>query len=456
MAIQTLNPFTNEVEKQFSEIGPDAIHYAIDQAHEAYKTWRCTPIKQRVALMKRVSTLLREKSEYYAKFPTLEMGKLFRESLDFEVHICADIADYYANNAEKFLQPEKITDVKQGEAYVENLPIGVLFGIMPWNFPYYQVFRFACPNLIAGNVVLIKHASNVPQCGIVLEDLFREAGFPQGCYTNLLISSQQTGIVIKDKRIRGVSLTGSEKAGSAVAKEAGRELKKAVMELGGSDPFIVLEDADLDKSVEVAIEGKMFNSGQCCAAAKRFILVESIADKFLEQFKKRMDSFTPGDPMSINSGYAPMVSQKERDNLLAVINKAIEQGATLVTGGAKENLPGAWLKPTIIQDVTPSMDIYYKELFGPVAVVYRVKDEEEAIRVANDSQFGLGSSIMSTDIKRAKDIAKKLHTGMTYINTYTISEPELPFGGIKNSGFGRELSHLGIEEFLNKKLIRVL
>jgi succinate-semialdehyde dehydrogenase/glutarate-semialdehyde dehydrogenase len=304
MAIETKNPFTNEVEKRFEEWSESQVAAALDRADAAYQAWKGTSMEERSRLMQRVADLLRENKEAYEKYPSIEMGRLFRESRDWEVATCADIAEYYAKNAKTFLAPQKI-DVAKGEAYVESHPIGLLLGVMPWNFPYYQVLRFVAPNIMAGNVCLIKHASNVPQCALALESLFREAGFPEGVYTNLLISSRMVAMVLDDKRVRGVSLTGSEAAGSKVAAHTGKLLKKAVMELGGSDPFIVLDDANIEKAVDAALTGKMFNCGQACVGAKRFIVLESVAEEFIEAFKNRMEKLEPGDPMNERTGCRP-------------------------------------------------------------------------------------------------------------------------------------------------------
>ncbi|GAA0742062.1 NAD-dependent succinate-semialdehyde dehydrogenase [Clostridium oceanicum] len=456
MAIQSKNPYTNKVEKIFEPMSNEKIDEAILRADKAYKKWKETSISERAKLMTNVVTELMANPKKYASIMTIEMGKLLREGIEWEIPNCADMCEYYARNAERFLAPEIIEDVKEGEAYLEAHPIGVIFGVMPWNFPFYQIIRFIAPNIMAGNVVLFKHASNVPQAAQAVEKLFLESGFPEGVVTNLLITSKSAERVIKNPIVRGVSLTGSERAGAAVASLAGKNLKKAVMELGGSDAFIVLEDADLDKVAEIAITAKMFNSGEVCTGSKRYIVVDSVYDAFLEGFKKDMAKMKPGDPMDLNTDYAPMVSEEECEKLLNDIKQAIEQGATLEVGGKREDLEGAWLKPTIISNVTKDMDIYYKELFGPAAMVFRAKDAEDAVRIANDSPFGLSSAIMSEDIENAKKIASKIESGVTFINSFTISEPCLPFGGVKNSGFGKELGKEGMEEFINRKLIRVL
>lgn len=456
MSIQTLNPYTNQVEQTFEEFTETQVNQAIDTAQATYLSWRDTSIEERAKLMHKVADILRENADHYARLMTIEMGKLFHEGKSWEVQVCADIADYYAKNAKSFLKKESLPDVSMGNAHIEKHPLGVLFGIMPWNYPLYQVFRFVCPNIMAGNVCLVKHASNVPQCAQAIETLFAEAGFPKGVYTNLFVRSRLAGTVIAHPKVRGISFTGSERAGAAVAEQAGRHLKKVVLELGGSDPFIVLNDADLDYTLDMALIAKMFNNGQTCVAAKRFIVEAGIYEDFLEGFKARMAALKAGDPMLETTTYSPMSSTGEVENLLDIIKEAVEKGATLELGGEKEDLEGAWLKPTILTNVDDSMRAGREELFGPVAVIYKVADEAEAIALANDSPYGLGSSIFSKDTTKAQELASQLETGMTFINAPTASEPGLPFGGVKNSGFGRELSHLGIEEFMNKKLVRTI
>lgn len=456
MPIQTLNPYTNKVEKTFDEATPEQIDVIIDKAQTAYKSWKNTPIKKRCELVQNLAKVLRNKADYWAKFPVIEMGKLFRESKDWEIDICANIAEYYAKNGQKFMAPSVLKrNLLTGSTMVEKHAIGVLFGIMPWNFPYYQIFRFAVPNIIAGNTVIIKHASNVPQCGIALEEMFKEAGFPKGVYSNVLVSGRNAAQIIEDPRIKGVSLTGSESAGAKVSELAGKNLKKVVMELGGSDPFLMLDDGDMDYAVEIGIMGRYFNSGQTCIAAKRFIVQENVYDEYLNKFKQAIQVFKPGDPMNYKTMYAPMSSLSELEHLDNLVQKAIEQGATLEAGGKRiEGLEGAWYEPTILTGITKDMDIFYQELFGPVAMFFKVKDDAEAIAIANDSQYGLSSVVMSKNKSRANKVAQQLEAGMTFINCPSISEPDTPFGGIKNSGYGRELAQMGIEEFVNRKTVR--
>jgi succinate-semialdehyde dehydrogenase/glutarate-semialdehyde dehydrogenase len=381
------------------------------------------------------------------------MGKLLAQSMG-EVALSASILDYYAQHAEAFLAPEKLTAAK-GEASVESSPIGVLFGVEPWNYPYYQIARFAAPNLMAGNVVMVKHASSVPQCALAFEKLMHEAGAPEGAYTNLFISKDQVAQVIDDKRIRGVALTGSEAAGAVVAARAGQNLKKTTMELGGSDAFIVLEDADLDKAVKCAITGRMGNSGQACTASKRFIVVDALADQFLEKFQAAMQNFKPGDPLDKATTLAPLSSSDALDKLLGQVTKAAEHGAKIVMGGKRIDHAGSFMQPTILTNIDPQNPAYSEEFFGPVALFFRVADEDAAVKLANDSPFGLGGSVFTQDIARGKRVASRMDTGMVFINAPASSTPEMPFGGVKNSGYGRELSSAGIQEFVNKKLIKV-
>jgi succinate-semialdehyde dehydrogenase / glutarate-semialdehyde dehydrogenase len=452
MSIQTTNPSTNKVVKSFDEMTDAAVDAAISRAEKEYSNWKKTNFTQRAELLHKVATLMRQKKESLAKLITLEMGKLISQA-EGEIDLSANIIDYYADNAERFLA-DKILSPSHGNAFIRYSPIGVVFGVEPWNFPFYQVARLAAPNLMAGNVILIKHASIVPQCGIVIEELFKEAGAPTGLYTNLLISGKRASALVSDKRIKGVSLTGSEVAGASLASEAGKYLKKSVLELGGSDAFIVLEDANIDKTVEWAIVGRINNNGECCIASKRFIVVEAVADEFLQKFTDKMSKLKVGDPMDRTTELGPMSNEEAAVLIADQVEKAIKGGAKAILGGKRVKSEGAFMQPTILTDVKPENLAYYLELFGPVATFYRVKDEQAAIELANDSPFGLGASIFTQDIERAKRVADQIDTGMVFINHPTWTQADLPFGGTKGSGYGRELSELGIEEFVNKKLIR--
>jgi len=454
MQYQTINPFTEEVVKTFPEDTDAQLQEIIAKAEAVYKSdWRLRTLGERKAVVKKAAAILREQLDEFAKPITLEMGKLFREAQG-EVELSADILDYYADNAEAFLAPRKLT-VAGGEALVESEPLGVLFCVEPWNFPYYQLARVAGPDLMAGNVLIVKHAPNVPQCALAFEKLFLDAGAPEGVYTNVFLSNEQAAKAVADPRIKGVALTGSERAGSAVAAEAGQALKKTTMELGGSDAFIVLDDADLDTAVKWGLWGRMNNTGQCCVAAKRFILHETIADTFLDRFQKELKKLVPGDPMDSRTTLGPLCTGGALDLVLKQIRTAVDGGAKVLLGGKRLDRPGYFLEPTILTNITPKNPAFHQEFFAPVALIFRVKSEKEAIDLANDSPYGLGGSVITRDIERGKRVARQIETGMVFINRATWTAPDLPFGGVKNSGYGRELSDLGISEFVNKKLIRV-
>ncbi len=454
MAYQTINPYTEELVKDFPEHTDEQLDSILGRAQETFQNdWSLRSLAERKAIVKKAASIMREKRDEFAKPITLEMGKLFGEALG-EVDLSADILDYYADNAEKFLVPEKLA-VDEGEAFVENAPLGVLFCIEPWNFPYYQLARVAGPNLMVGNTLVVKHAPNVPQCALAFEKLLLDAGAPVGAYTNVFISNEQAAVAIADKRVKGVALTGSERAGAAVAAEAGKALKKSTMELGGSDAFIVLDDADMDTAVKWGLWGRMNNTGQCCVAAKRFILDEKIADIFLERFQKELEKLVPGDPMDAKTTIGPLCTVGALNLVQKQIKTAVDGGAKVLMGGKRFDRPGYFLEPTILTDIKEDNPAYYQEFFAPVALIFRVKNEKEAIKLANDSPYGLGGSVITKDIERGKKIARQIETGMVFINRATWTAPDLPFGGVKNSGYGRELSDLGIGEFINKKLIRV-
>ena len=455
MAYQTTNPYNGEVGKIFDEISDAQLEASIKAADDCFRNhWRKTSFEERKAILKRAASTMRQRSQGFAELISLEMGKLIAQSQG-EVALCAAILDYYADHAEAFLAPERLAS-SRGEAMVESSPLGVLFGVEPWNFPYYQLVRFAAPNLMAGNVVLVKHASNVPQCALAFEGLLSDAGAPPGAYTNLFVSKDQIGRIIDDDRVRGVALTGSEGAGAVVAARAGKNLKKTTLELGGSDAFIVLDDADLEKAVKHAVSGRMGNAGQACTASKRIIVVESLADRFLEKFQAAMAGFKPGDPMDKETTLAPLSSSQALKTLLGQVEEAVGRGARLLMGGRRiDSERGEFMQPTILTDIAPDNPAYHQEFFGPVALFFRVPDEDAAVKLANDSPFGLGGSVFTSDIERGRDVARRIDTGMVFINSSAVSSPELPFGGVKNSGYGRELSSAGIQEFVNKKLIRV-
>lgn len=453
MTYQSVNPYNGKVLASFHRLTNKELEMAMDSAHNCFEDWKSRSFANRAIVLLKAAEIMRNDVDYFATLITLEMGKLIEQARG-EVLLSADIISYYAEHAEAFLAP---IDLKQkiGEAQLFSSPIGLLFGVQPWNFPYYQLARFAAPNLMAGNVVLVKHAGSVPQCAQAFEKLFRDADAPKGAYTNLLIDYKQVNAIIDDPRIKGVALTGSVEAGKIVATRAGKSLKKTTMELGGSDAFIVLEDADLALAVQWAVWAKMNNAGQSCVAAKRFIVVESIADAFLEKFKAILSTLKPGDPMDAATTLAPLSSEAALLNLLKQVKAAVKHGATLVLGGKRADPVGAFMQPTILTNISRDNPAYGQEFFGPVALFFIVLDEADAIELANDSEFGLGASVFSKDINRAKRVASLIDTGMVFINQPTWTAPDLPFGGVKNSGYGRELSSLGIQEFVNKKLVRV-
>ena len=451
MAYQSINPYNGKVLQSFDTITDDELEAKIEVAEACFETWQNTSLEERGAILAKAASLMKAQMDKYAHPVTLEMGKPLVQARG-EVTLSADIIAYYGTHGADFLAPVTI-DTRTGDAYIESHPLGILFGVQPWNFPYYQLSRFAAPNLMAGNVVMVKHSGGVPQCAIAFEQLWRDAGAPKGAYTNLLVSHDQIDGIIADPRIKGVAFTGSVEAGRGIAQKAGKNLKKSTMELGGSDPFIVLEDADLNQAVKWAVAAKMNNTGQSCIAGKRFIVADALADAFLEKFKTALSALEPGDPMDAATTLAPLSSEGALVNLVEQVQKAVEAGAKLVIGGNRIDRLGAFMQPTILSDIKPENPAYDEEFFGPVALFFRVKNEDEAIALANDSQFGLGASIYTQDEQRGRRVASRINSGMVFVNRPTSSSPELPFGGVMNSGYGRELSELGIQEFVNKKLI---
>nr|WP_315430646.1 NAD-dependent succinate-semialdehyde dehydrogenase [uncultured Albidiferax sp.] len=452
MAYQSVNPNDGKLLKSFEHVSNDQLEQSLAQAQTCFDSWKHKSYAERASVLLKAAALLHARVDDFARLETLEMGKRIGEARG-EVQFSADILAYYAQHAEAFLAPVPLHP-QAGAAHMESSPMGVLFCVEPWNFPYYQLARVAGPQLMAGNVLVVKHAGCVPQCAIAFEKLLLDAGAPVGAYTNLLISYEQSNIIIDDPRIKGVALTGSLEAGRAVAARAGQNLKKSTMELGGSDAFIVLDDADLDTTIPWAVWGRMYNGGQTCCAAKRFIVLDSMADQFLARFKAALQALQPGDPMDEKTTHGPLSTEGALVQLLAQVDAAVKGGATLLMGGKRIDRPGWFMEPTILTDIAPGNPAFRDEFFGPVVSFYRVKTEDEAIALANDSDFGLGGSVWTQDAARGQRVASRIDTGMVFINNIHWVDAELPFGGIKHSGYGRELGNMGIQEFVNQKLVR--
>ncbi|BDH45856.1 succinate-semialdehyde dehydrogenase [Salmonella enterica subsp. enterica serovar Choleraesuis] len=454
MPYQSVNPFTGKLTQEYASHNDGDIEHALTKAHALYQSeWCKGDIQQRLPVLRKLADLIDNQVDELAKIATTEMGKPLTQARG-EVKLCAQIARYYADNAAKFLAPVSYP-TPQGEAWVEHHPIGVLMAVEPWNFPFYQLMRVLAPNLAAGNPVLAKHASIVPQCAAAFEKLVRDAGAPEGAWTNLYITGEQVANIIADDRVQGVALTGSEGAGSAVAAQAGKKLKKSTMELGGNDVFVVLDDCDLDKAVKIGAQARLNNAGQVCTAAKRFIVQRKAADEFLSKLTDCFRQVTQGDPLEKSTTLGPLSSRQARDDLTVQVKKAIQNGATQHYAGEPVSGEGFFYPPTILTNITRDNPAWFEEFFGPVAQVYVVENDDEAVKLANDSHYGLGGSIFSQDIERAKRLASRIETGMVFINSLTGTAAELPFGGVKRSGYGRELSDLGIKEFVNQKLVVV-
>lgn len=451
--MKVINPATAEVEKTYSKDERSVVEEKIKVAHQEQQSWREESFSRRAELMYRVADILEDKKTTYAELMTTEMGKLYRDAIA-EAEKCAWVCRYYAENAARFLA-EEVKESDASRSYVRFEPLGVILAIMPWNFPFWQVFRCAVPAIMSGNTVLLKHASNVPGSALAIEEIFQKAGFPRGVFQTLLIDSKSTADVIAAPEVKAVSLTGSEAAGRAVAKTAGEHLKKSVLELGGSDPYLILEDADLALAAEVCTKGRLLNNGQSCIGAKRFIVSERVYEDFLRLFKEKMAAAVMGDPMEDDVDLGPLARADLRDELHQQVSKSLEKGAQCILGGKIPEGKGAYYPATILTEVAPGQPAYDEELFGPVASVIKVKDEPEAIRVANDSPFGLGAAIFTRNTEAAERIAREIESGSVFINSMVKSDPRLPFGGIKNSGYGRELSEYGIREFVNIKTIYV-
>lgn len=452
--MQSINPADGEVIRTYEMLDEEQTAAMLARSQEAFTLWRRTSFEERAGCLRRAAEILRKRSHDYGSLITQEMGKVFREA-KAEVEKCAWVCEHYAANAERYLSDEVI-QTEARRSFVTFQPLGVLLAVMPWNFPFWQVFRFAAPSLMAGNAAVLKHASNVPGCALAIEDLFREAGFPENVFRALLIESRLVASVIENPYVRAVTLTGSSAAGREVASMAGRALKKCVMELGGSDPFVVLEDADLDAAVELGVRSRTLNAGQSCIAAKRFVVVDAVADRFEALFVERMKRVRMGDPLSEETDMGPLARRDLRDDLHRQVRSSIERDAQLLLGGEIPEGPGVFYPPTVLTQVGPGMPAYHEEIFGPVAAILRARDEEDAVRIANDTAFGLGAAVFTRDLGRGERIAAEgLEAGCCFVNDVVRSDPRLPFGGIKASGFGRELSHYGIKEFVNMKTVSI-
>jgi len=451
--MKAINPATGELIRDYPEHSDAQVAKILQDVNDDWRNWRETSFAHRAGLMHSAAKEQRKNRQKYAEMMTREMGKTITESLA-EVEKCAVACDYYADHAEEFLADEVI-ESDAGRSFVAFQPLGIVLAVMPWNFPFWQVIRFAAPALMAGNAGVLKHASNVPGCALALEEIFRNAGFPVNIFRTLMIGSRQVEKVIRHPLVKAVTLTGSEPAGMQVASIAGSELKKTVLELGGSDPYIVLEDADLPKCAAVSAAARMINQGQSCIAAKRFIVVAPVVREFEKQQTAIMQSLKIGDPMLPDTKVGPLARMDLLDELDSQVQRSVNMGARLLCGGKRVDRPGAYYLPTVLTDVKKGMAVFDEETFGPVSAIIPVKDTEEAIAVANDSRFGLGGAVWSRDLKKAEAVARRVETGAMFVNGMTKSDPRLPFGGVKKSGYGRELSHYGIKEFVNIKTIWV-
>ncbi|TWB30788.1 NAD-dependent succinate-semialdehyde dehydrogenase [Nitrospirillum bahiense] len=457
MPYATTNPYTGELLKTFPDATDAEVDRALSDAHAAFLAWRETPFAHRAGVMQKAADILRAEADAYARLLTLEMGKLFTEA-KAEVELSARIFEYYAEKAEALLAPEKlpVADPAEGEAVLVCEPLGVLLAIEPWNFPYYQIARIIAPQLSAGNTMLLKHASNVPQCAAAFEGLMRQAGLPDGAFRNLYATRDQIERILNDPRVHGVALTGSEAAGAVIAAQAGKALKKSTMELGGADAFVVLADADMDKTVKWAVFGRHWNGGQVCVSSKRMIIVDDVYDQFLDRYINGVAGLKAGDPFDAATTLAPLSSQGAADEVKQKIREAVANGAKAIEVGPKVPNQGAFVQPTILTEVGEDNPARYWEFFGPVSMLFRAKDEDDAVRIANDSPFGLGGSVFTRDTQRGAAVAARISTGMVFVNHPTMVKADLPFGGIRRSGYGRELLGLGIKEFVNHKLIDVV
>jgi len=453
VTFQSVNPATGEVLETFEETAPDALTGILERADVASRDWRRRPVTERAERLRAAGRVLRERKEAYARTMALEMGKPLTQGAG-EAEKCAWVCDYYAEHGPALLADEpRPSDASR--SYIRFEALGPVLAIMPWNFPFWQVFRFAAPALVAGNAGILKHAPNVPRCAVAIEEVFRDAGFPDGLFRAVFLSNEGAGSAIADGRVRAVTLTGSDRAGSQVAEQAGRHLKKTVLELGGSDPFIVLDDADLERAARTAAEARLINSGQSCIAAKRFIVVEHVADQFLERFTSEMRARKVGDPLDPTTQVGPQARLDLRENLHRQVQESVQRGAQAILGGQLPRGRGAFYPPTVLVAVEPGMPAFDQETFGPVAAVIRAKDEADAIRIANASSYGLGAAVWTRDAQRGERVAREIEAGSVFVNGLVKSDPRLPFGGVKRSGYGRELSVEGLREFVNVKTVWV-
>ena len=449
--MKSINPATEEVRKEYPEHNPSEVNEILEKVHNDWSSWKETSFKYRAELFIKAANILRIRKDFFARLMTVEMGKILRESMA-EIEKCANVCEYFAKESENLLKDQVLAS-DASRSLVVFQPLGVILAVMPWNFPFWQVFRFAAPTMMAGNAAVLKHASNVPGCALAIESIFREAGFPENIFRTLMIPSANVAPVIAHSYVMAVTLTGSESAGIQVAGTAGQHLKKTVLELGGSDAFIILEDAAMEKAVQTAVTARMINQGQSCIAAKRFIVVEKRVKEFEEKIKAALESLVVGDPLEMSTQVGPMARKDLVDDIDTQVQESIKMGARLLLGGKRPHQTGYYYLPTILSDIRKGFPVFDQETFGPVVAIIPVKDEEEAICVANDSIFGLGGSIWTKDLNKGEAIARKINTGAVFVNGLTKSDPRLPFGGIKRSGYGRELSEYGIKEFVNIKTI---
>ena len=450
--MESINPATGEVIETYDDHGDEEIEATLDRATETFEEWAARPMSERQVLLGNAAEVLRDKEDEYAELMTREMGKPISQS-HAEIEKCAWVCDYYAERAGEFLADEPIGSEPEADTFVSYEPMGTVLAVMPWNFPFWQVFRFAAPHLTAGNVGILKHASNVPGCATAIEEVFEEAGYPEGVFTSLLVGSDAIEEIIEDDRLAAVTLTGSEGAGRAVGEAAGSNIKKSVLELGGSDPFVVLDDADLDAAAETGVQARTINSGQSCIAAKRFIVHESVYDEFLEKFVEEMDALEMGDPSDEETNVGPQAREDLVEDLQDQVEESVEMGAQLKLGGEPADREGSFYEPTVLAEPPLDSPAAAEEVFGPVAAVFSVEDEDEAIELANDARYGLGASLWTDDLERGDRLARRVEAGCVFVNEMVKSDPRLPFGGVKNSGYGRELSRHGIREFVNQKTV---